>query len=72
MGWEHASFFFSVSSFVVREYGEDGDAPVIHMGMIVGMRGVSIRMRPLHGDDYRGSDDEKGASKRRLYDLCGE
>jgi hypothetical protein len=25
------------------------DAPVIHMGMIVGMRGVSIRMRPLKG-----------------------
>ncbi len=47
------------------------DAPVIHMGMIVGMRGVSIRMRPLKEDDYRGSDDEKGASKRRFYDLSG-
>jgi len=42
VGWEHASFF--VSSFVVRECWGDEDAPVIHMGIIVGMRGVSIRM----------------------------
>ena len=61
---------FFVSSFVVREYWEDEDALVIHMGMIVGMQGVSISMRPLKGDDGRGSDDEKEASKRYCYELC--
>ena len=55
----------------MREYCGDEDAPVIHMGMIVGMRCVSIRMRPLKGDDCRGSDDEEEASKRRVYDLRG-
>jgi len=29
-------------------------------------------MRPLKGDDCRGSNEEKEASKRRFYDLCGE
>jgi len=61
---------FFVSSFVVREYWEDEDAPVIHMGMIVGMRGVSISMQPLKGDNGHGSDDEKEASKRYCYELC--
>ena len=56
---------FFVSSFVVWEYWGDEDAPVIHMGMIVGMQGVSTRMRLLKGDDYR-----REASKQR-YDLCG-
>ena len=54
----------------MREYWGDEDAPVIHMGIIVGMRGVPIRMRPLKGDDCRGSDDEEAASKRRVHDLC--
>lgn len=58
--------------FVVREYWGDEDAPVIHIGMIVGIRGVSIKMRPLKGDEYRGRDDEKEASKRRFYGLCGD
>ena len=62
VGWEHASFF--VSSFVVRAGWGDEDAPVIHMGIIVGMRGVSIRMRPLKRDDCRGSKDEEEASKQ--------
>ena len=60
---------FFVSSFVVREYWGDEDALVIHMGMIVGMRGVSIRIRPLKGYDGRGGDDEKGASIRRFM-IC--
>jgi len=68
VGWEHASSF--VSSFVVRECWGDEDAPVIHMGIIVGMRGVSIRMQPLKRDDCRGSDDEEEAPKQRVYDLC--
>ena len=42
---------------------------MIHMGMTVGMRGVSIRMRPLKGDDGRGGDDEKEASIRRFM-IC--
>jgi len=66
-----ACVIFFVSSFVVLEYWGDEDAPVIHMGMIVGMRCVSIRMRPLKGDDCRGIDDEEEASKRRVYDLRG-
>jgi len=43
VGSGHASFFV-VSSFVDRECWRDEDAPVIHMGIIVGMWGVSIRM----------------------------
>ena len=40
------------------------DAPVIHMGMIVGMRGDSIRMRLLKGQvSIVVCDDEKEASK---------
>jgi hypothetical protein len=39
---------------------------VIHMGMIVGMRGDSIRMRLLKGQvSIAVCDDEKEASKRR-------
>ena len=61
---------FFVSGFVVREYWEDEDAPAIRIGMIVGMRGVSISMRPLKGDDGCGSNEEKEASKRYCYELC--
>ena len=64
VGWGSTRRFF-ISSFVVWEYWGDEDALVIHVGMIVGMQGVSIRMQPLKGDDY-----QREASKRR-YDLCG-
>jgi len=67
-------FFFVSASLcgdIVLGGIDDEDAPVIHMGMIVGMRGVSIRMRPLKGDEYRGSNDAKEGSKRRFYDLPG-
>jgi len=42
--WGGSMRHFFVSSFVVRECWEDEDALVIHMGMIVGMRDVSISM----------------------------
>ena len=54
----------------MQEHWGDEDTPVTHMGMIVGMRGVSIRMQPLKGDDCRGSDNEEGGSKRCVYDFC--
>ena len=63
------SFFF-VSSFVVQEYWEDEDIPVIHMGMIMGMQGVSISMQPLKGDNGHSSNNEKEASKQYCYELC--
>ena len=64
--------FFSLAASLCGNIGGDRDAPVIHMGMIVGMRGVSIRMRPLKGGDDRGSDDEEAeASERRFHDLRG-
>jgi len=58
MGWEHASFF--VNGFAVQECWGDEDAPVIHIGIIVGMQGVSIRLRPLKRDDCCG---RRGSAK---------
>jgi hypothetical protein len=43
-----ASLFVSAS--LCAGVGILGSAPVIHMGMIVGRRGVSIKIRPLEGE----------------------
>ena len=48
--WDGANVaFVSASLCGCRNIGGDGDVPVIHMGMIVGRRGVSISIRPLKG-----------------------